>query len=121
MQMKLREKIDELTLLELFWSEPKIANHEYGYWCYEATDDAGRVIRFCMDVIQESVQIDLKVSGLSLVTLSFELVDAIEIIDFDRGQFAFVVAPDIEQARTRIEVKLRPDIEVQGYTLKNES
>ncbi|MBC6476621.1 MAG: hypothetical protein GDA56_01235 [Hormoscilla sp. GM7CHS1pb] len=28
MQMKLREKIDELTLLELFWSEPKIADRE---------------------------------------------------------------------------------------------
>lgn len=120
MKMKLREKFDQLTLLELFWTEPKIANPADGYWCYETTDAAGTIIQFGMDVIQESVQIELKVAGLSLVKFSFELVDAIEILDTDKGKFAFAVAPQIEQTKTRIEVELRPYIKIQGYTLKTQ-
>ncbi|MBR8828163.1 MAG: hypothetical protein DSM107014_09745 [Gomphosphaeria aponina SAG 52.96 = DSM 107014] len=116
--MKLREKFDQLTLLELFCMEPTIANPADGYWCYEARDRAGNTLSFGMDVIQESVQIELKSSGFSLVTLTFELVDTLEIIDLDQGKFAFAVAPKIREAQTRVQVELRPYIKVEGSTLK---
>jgi hypothetical protein len=116
--MKLREKFDELVMLELFCTEPKIANPADGYWCYEITDDSGTTLRFGMDVIQQSVQIDLKNSSFSLLTFTFELVEAIEIIDTVTGKFSFAVAPKIQEIKTKVEVELRPSIKIQGYTLK---
>lgn len=115
--MKLREKFDELALLELFCSEPKMSNPADGYWCYEVTDESGISLRFGMDVIQESVQINLKSSSLSIVNLTFELVEAIEIIDVAMGKFAFTVAPKSQDVETRVQVELRPQIRIQGYTL----
>jgi len=117
--MKLREKFDELAMLELFSTEPKIANPADGYWCYEVTDESGTTLRFGMDVIQQSVQIDLKRSSISILTFSFELVEAIEIIDTAKGKFSFTVAPEIQEIKTKVEVELRPSIRIQGYTLKN--
>jgi hypothetical protein len=120
MQMKLRNKLDELTLLELFWSEPTIANSDDGYWCYEVKDEKGNILRFGMNAIEESVQIDLKNSDFAQVSLSFELVDTLEIINFDAGKFGFTVAPEVSQAKTRIEIELRPFIKINGYTLRSE-
>jgi hypothetical protein len=116
--MKLREKFDELAMLELFWTEPKVANPADGYWCYEVTDESGTTLRLGMDVIQQSVQIDLKNSNFSLLTFTFERVEAIEIIDIEKGKFSFVVAPEIQEIKTKVEVELRPSIRIQGYTLK---
>jgi hypothetical protein len=116
--MKLREKFDELAMLELFWTEPKIANPADGYWCYEVTDKLGTSLRFGMDVIQQSVQIDLKNANVSILTFAFERVEAIEIIDIEKGKFSFVVAPEIQEIKTKVEVELRPSIRIQGYTLK---
>ncbi|MEC4896072.1 MAG: hypothetical protein SAL07_24150 [Oscillatoria sp. PMC 1051.18] len=117
---QLREKIDHLTLLELFWTEPKIANPEDGYWCYETQDEAGTIIRFGMDIIQESVQIDLQVADNSLLIFTYELVESLEIIDRESGKFAFTVAPKINEIKTRIEIELRPCLKIQGYTLRND-
>jgi hypothetical protein len=108
--MKLREKFDELAMLELFSTEPKTANPADGYWCYEVTDESGSTLRFGMDVIQQSVQIDLKRSSISILT--------IEIIDTAKGKFSFTVAPEIQEIKTKVEVELRPSIRIQGYTLK---
>ncbi len=71
-----------------------------------------------MNVIQQSVQIDLKSSIFSLLTFSFERVEAIEIIDIEKGKFSFAVAPEIQEIKTKVEVELRPSIRIQGYTLK---
>lgn len=118
MKMKLREKFDELALLELFLTEPKTSNPADGYWCYEVTDSSGTSLQFGMDVIQESVQIDLKISDLDLVTLTFEMVEAIEILDAAEGKFAFAVALKNQEIETRMQVELRPQIRIKGYTLK---
>jgi hypothetical protein len=115
--MKLREKFDELTMLGLFYTEPKIANPADGYWCYEVTDELDTTLQFCIDVIQQSVQIDRKVSRLSIVTFTFELVEAIEIIDANKGKFAFAVAPNSKELQTKVQVELRPHIKVEGYIL----
>jgi hypothetical protein len=116
--MKLRERFDELAMLELFYTEPKIANPADSYWCYEVTDKLDTTLRFGIDVIQQSVQIDLKVSRLSIVTFTFELVEAIEIIDADKGKFTFAVAPKSQDLQTKVQVELRPHIKVEGYTLQ---
>jgi hypothetical protein len=116
--MKLREKFDELAMLELFWTEPKIANPADGYWCYEVTDESGTTLRFGMDVIQQSVQIDIKNANLSILTFTFERVESIEIIDVAKGKFSFSIAPEIQEIKTKVEVELRPSIRIQGYTLK---
>lgn len=116
--MKLREKFDELTMLELFYAEPKIANPADGYWCYEVTDELDTTLRFGIDVIQQSLQIDLKISSLSIVTFTFELVEGIEIIDATKGKFAFAVALNSKDLQTKVQIELRPHIKVEGYTLK---
>jgi hypothetical protein len=116
--MKLRKKFDEIAMLELFYTEPKIANSADGYWCYEVTDELDTTLRFGIDLIQQSVQIDLKVSHLSIVTFTFELVEAIEIIDAAKGKFAFAVVPKSQDLQTKVQIELRPHIKVEGYTLK---
>ncbi|MGL5065205.1 MAG: hypothetical protein ACRC62_34985 [Microcoleus sp.] len=120
MQMKLRNKLDEQILLELFWSQPAIANYDDGYWCYEVKDEKENILRFGMNVIEESVQVDLKNANFTQVSFSFELVDSIEIINFDSGKFGFTVAPEVSQTKTRIEIELRPYIKINGYTLRRE-
>lgn len=84
-------------MLELFYTEPKIANPTDGYCCYEVTDELDTTLRFGIDVIQQSVQIDLKFSRLSIVIFTFELVEAIEIINAAKGKFAFAVAPNSKE------------------------
>ncbi|MEW5858727.1 MAG: hypothetical protein AB1861_15285 [Cyanobacteriota bacterium] len=116
--MKLREKFDELAMLELFWNEPITANPADGYWCYEVTDSSGTLLRFGMNVIQESVQIELKISSNSIVNFTFEMVEAIEIIDAEKGKFVFAVAPKNQEIKNRVQVELRPHIKVEGYTLR---
>ncbi|MBD1926936.1 hypothetical protein H6F74_11845 [Trichocoleus sp. FACHB-90] len=39
--MKPKGKFDELTIRELFWTEPIAANPANGYGCYEVTDSSG--------------------------------------------------------------------------------
>lgn len=118
MKMLLREKFDQLTLLELFWSEPIKADSEDGYWCYEAKDLTGTIFLFGIDTIHESVQIDLKNSDHSILTFTFELVDSLEIIDLEQGIFTFIVASNISEIQTKIQINLRPNIKINGYTLK---
>ena len=117
--MKLREKFDELAMLELFYAEPVIANRADGYWCYEVTDESGISLRFGMDVIQESVRIELKTSNSAVFTFTFEMVEAIEINDAEKGKFAFSVAPKNQEIQTKVQVELRPHIKIEGATLRN--
>lgn len=116
--MKLRQKFDELAMLELFYSEPVIAIPTDGYWCYEVTDASGIKLRFGMDVIQESVQINLKLSALSIVNFTFEMVEDIEIIDPEKGRFAFEVAAKDREVKTKVQVELRPYIRIEGASLR---
>ena len=116
--MKLRQKFDELAMLELFYSEPVIAIPTDGYWCYEVTDASGIKLRFGMDVIQESVQINLKISNVSIFNFTFEMVENIEIIDIEKGKFTFEVASKNQEVKTRVQVELRPYIRIDGASLR---
>ncbi|OKH38617.1 hypothetical protein NIES2119_08435 [[Phormidium ambiguum] IAM M-71] len=116
--MKLRQKFDELAMLELFYAEPVIANPADGYWCYEVTDALGIKLRFGMDVIQESVQINLKLADVSIFNFTFEMVEDMEILDPDKGKFAFEVAAKNQEVKTKIQVELRPYIRIEGATLR---
>jgi hypothetical protein len=53
-----------------------------------------------------------------MLTFTFERVEAIEIIDIEKGKFSFTVAPEIQEIKTNVEVELRPSIRIQGSTLK---
>jgi len=117
--MKLRQKFDELAMLELFYAEPVIAIPADGYWCYEVTDASGIKLRFGMDTIQESVQINLKLSDVSIINFTFEMVEDIEIIDPEKGKFAFEVAAKNQEVKTRVQVELRPHIRIEGTTLRS--
>lgn len=117
--MKLRQKFDELAMLELFYTEPVIANPADGYWCYEVTDASGIKLRFGMDVIQESVEINLKLADVSIFNFTFEMVEDIEIIEPDKGKFAFEVAAKNQEVKTKVEVELRPYIRIEGAYLRN--
>jgi hypothetical protein len=120
MKMLLREKFDQLTLLELFWTEPIKAIPEDGYWCYEAKDPTGTLLIFGIDTIHESIQVELKNLEHHLLSLTFELVDSLEIIDLKQGKFTFTVAPKISEIQTQLQIELRPYIKIKGYTLRQE-
>jgi hypothetical protein len=116
--INLRTDFDELTFLELFYAEPTISKPEDGYWCYEVTDEWGVTLKFGVDTIQQSVQLDVKISGISIVNFSFELVEFIEIFDLSKGQFSFSVSPKDANLDTKVKVELRPKIKIHGATLR---
>jgi hypothetical protein len=117
-RINLRKDLDQLSLLELFWVEPSILKPKEGYSCYEVIDESGVGLKFGVDTIQESVQLEVKVSDINIVTLSFELVEFLDIIDEEKGQFQFLVSPSAEHTDTKVEVQLRPKIKILGATLE---
>jgi hypothetical protein len=116
--MKLRENLDQLTLLELFGVEPHIIAE--GFLGYKITDKSGMCLRFSIDPITQWVQIALDnyLEEFSMMVLSFEAVDALDIIDIEKGVFAFDVASDNQAIQIRVQVELRPYIEVTQSILK---
>ncbi|HAZ49814.1 MAG TPA: hypothetical protein DDW76_38100 [Cyanobacteria bacterium UBA11369] len=72
-----------------------------------------------MDVIQESVRIELKSSNLALFSFTFEMVEAIEIIEAEKGKVAFSVVPKNQEIKTKVQVELRPHIKIDGATLRS--
>lgn len=116
--IKLRSEFDELKFLELFWVEPTISKPNDGYWCYEVTDELGVKLKFSIDLVQESVQIDVRVSDTPIVIFSFELVQFIEVIDESQGIFSFSVSPEVTNFATKVQVELRPKIKISGATLR---
>lgn len=114
-------KFDQQTLLELFWTEPTKAIPEDGYWCYEVKDYTGTLLIVGIDTINKSIEITLKKLEHHLLSLTFELVDSLEIIDLDQGKFTFTIAPKITEIQSQIQIELRPYITIKGYTLKQEA
>lgn len=55
-----------------------------------------------------------------MLSLTFELVDSLEIIDLKQGKFTFTVAPKISEIQTQLQIELRPYIKIKGYTLRQE-
>jgi len=116
-RVKLKTELDELTLLELFWVEPTISQPKDGYACYEVTDEQGVKLKFGVDIIQESVQIDLKLSDIPIVSFSYEQVEYLDIIDESQGKFAFSFSPKEVNFDSNVQVQLRPKIKISGATL----
>jgi len=116
-KLQLQGGFDELEFMELFCAEPQISHPQDGYWCYEATDELGVTMKLGIDIIQESVQIELKIAGSSIGIFSFELVEFMVITDYINGKFYFPVAPNNEEMKTTVQVELRPKIKVDCATL----
>jgi len=117
-RVKVKTELDNLTLLELFWTEP-IIDTKSGYSCYEITDESNVVLKFGVDIIQESVQLDVRVADNSLITLSYEDIEYIDIIDEAQGKFAFSFSPQDSHLDTNVQIQLRPKIKISGATLTN--
>lgn len=116
-KINLHEGFDELAFLELFSEEPKDSQPSDGYWCYEVTDSLGVTLKFGMNIIQKSVQIELKIADATVGIMCFELVNFIEINDYINGKLEFLVAPKNEEFKTLVQVELRPRIKVDCSTL----
>jgi hypothetical protein len=106
-----------IAFLEFFCEEPKTSQPSDGYWCYEVTDSLGVTLKFGMNIIQKSVQIELKIADTTLGIMCFELVKFIEITDCINGKLEFLVAPQNEEFKTLVQVELRPRIKVDCSTL----
>ncbi|NJL69276.1 MAG: hypothetical protein HC894_26435 [Microcoleus sp. SM1_3_4] len=83
-RINLQGGFDELAFLELFAKTQKSQPSD-GYWCYEVTDPLGVTIVFGMNIIQESVQIELKIADATVGIMCFESVKFIEITDYING------------------------------------
>ncbi|EGJ32677.1 MULTISPECIES: hypothetical protein [Moorena] len=115
--IKLQSDWDSLALIELFCTEPQTVRAQDGYWCYEVTDTSDTTLKFGVNTITESIQIELKLAGESKAILSFELIESIEIIDYHQGKFSFIVPRDNQAIKTVINIELRPKIQVHCSTL----
>ncbi|NJM59202.1 MAG: hypothetical protein HC849_01715 [Oscillatoriales cyanobacterium RU_3_3] len=116
-KINLQGGFDELAFLEFFCEEPKKSQPSDGYWCYEVTDSLGVTIVFGMNIIQESVQIELKIAEATVGIMCFERVKFIEITDYINGKLEFLVAPENDEFKTLVQVELRPRIKVDLSTL----
>jgi hypothetical protein len=110
-------RFDELELLELFWVEPTQTELEAGYWCYEITDELGVTLKFGINIIQSSIQLELKLDRESICIFSFENVEAIEILDYQKGQFCLAIDSRNSAIETRVQIELRPKIKIKCATL----
>jgi hypothetical protein len=115
--MKLPGEFDELELLELFWVEPTQTEPEAGYWCYEVTDELGATLKFGIDIIQSSIQLELKLDRESIGIFSFENAEEIEIFDYQKGQFCFEIDSRNSAMGTKVQIELRPKIQVKCVML----
>ena len=116
-KINLQGGFDELAFLEFFCDEPKNSQPSDGYWCYEVTDPLGVTLKFGINIIQESVQIELKIADATVGIMCFELVQFIDITDYINGKLEFLVAPTNEEFKTLVQVELRPRIQVDCSTL----
>lgn len=66
------ETAGELELLDFFWSEPKEAAPQDGYWCYRVQDDQRVGLRFSFNVLERSVQTTLFVNDREVEVVSQE-------------------------------------------------
>lgn len=116
-KIELKSGFDELAFLELFLAEPKFSTPEDGYWCYEACDEFGLILKFGVDIIQYSIQIELKISGITIAILSFEAIETIEI-DESGNYLSFSLPTVPSHLKTQIKVEVRPQIKISGASLK---
>ncbi|MBP0030308.1 hypothetical protein PN466_02215 [Roseofilum reptotaenium CS-1145] len=115
--IELKNHFDELDFLEFFLVEPKVAHPEDGYWCYEVSDSVGSTLKFGIDIIQSSVQIEIKKSDAILTLLSFEAIEKIEI-DGSGKKLSFCLPTEKSNIKTQIKVEISPQIKVFGHSLK---
>lgn len=115
-KIELKKNFDELAFLEFFLAEPKVSNPEDGYWCYEVDDDFGLTLKFGINFIQYSVQIEIKKSDITIAILSFE---AIEVIEMDESgkNLCFSLPTAQSHLNTQIKVEIRPQIKIFEYSL----
>jgi hypothetical protein len=116
-KINLQGGFDQLAFLQFFCEEPIFSQPSDGYWCYEVTDSLGVTLKFGMNLIEESVQIELKIADATIGIMGFELVKFIEITDYINGKLEFLVAPQNEDLKTLVQVELRPRIKVDCSTL----
>ncbi|MGK7928129.1 MAG: hypothetical protein AB4290_23285 [Spirulina sp.] len=117
-RIKLKTELDNLTLLELFWTEPKIYIPQDGYSCYELKDNANVILEFGVNTTQESVELKLKVFDTTLLNLSYEQVKYLDIIDINKGKFSFSFTPETANLESNLQIELRPKIQISGSTVK---
>jgi hypothetical protein len=113
-RIQLKTDLDALALLELFWIEPKSHIPQDGYMCYELKDNSGITLVFGVNIIEESVDIKLKIAETTLVTLSYEQVQYFDIIDVDKGIFSFSFTPESLTLNSYVQIELRPKIKISS-------
>jgi hypothetical protein len=77
----------------------------------------GVTLKFGINIIQSSIQLELKIDRESIGIFSFENVEAIEILDYQKGQFCFEIDSRNSEIETRVKIELRPKIKVKCATL----
>ena len=116
-EIKLQGEFNELEFLEAFWVEPTQRKPEDGYWCYEITDELGIALKFGIDIIQASVQIELKLAENSIGIFSFENVESINILDYQIGKLYFESFLEGANVTTQVHIELRSRIKIKCSTL----
>jgi hypothetical protein len=64
---------DEFELIEFFGGEPIERVVEDGYWCFEAKSAGGTVLRFSINILERSVQTDIRIGPSVVASVTHEL------------------------------------------------
>jgi hypothetical protein len=63
---------DKTELLEFFGAEPVESDPADGFWVYELTDAGGVTLRFSFDVLERSVQTEIRLGDRVIAKVSYE-------------------------------------------------
>jgi len=64
---------DEFELVKFFRGEPIERAVEDGYWCYEVAGQGGMTLRFSLDLLERSVQTELRIGTAEVARVSHEM------------------------------------------------
>lgn len=109
----------ELELTEVFGSEPRDARPKDGFWSFEARDSNGVTLRLSFDIFERSIQTVLLIDDDEAARISQEGAISLRVVrehgeDVLRGECLF------RDARSTVEIRLRPRIVVTWGTIRTE-
>lgn len=109
---------DSEELLIFFEGEPVESIPEDGFYCYRFEDNSELELYFSFSKYEGSVQVRLVNRGVEVALVSEELATSLEIRKDKSGEYIYADF-DLGNACSRLEVRLKPNINFYWYTLQS--
>ncbi|WP_180145989.1 hypothetical protein [Desulfoluna butyratoxydans] len=107
---------DEIELLEFFESEPIESYPNDGFWSYERGDINGALLRLSFNIIEKSIQSSLYLNGDEVMSVSYEGVNKIDIIE-EKGVKILKCECGSLISKTTLKVFFEPKLYIEWQSL----